>query len=78
MNVVDYIETALLKPALEILAALAVLLFFWGVFILIYKADDPEEREKGRQHLIYGVLGLFIIISVNAILSYVGGILTGI
>jgi len=49
--------------------ALALVLFLWGVFEYIKNADSPEDRQKGTQHIIWGLVGLFIMVSVWTILE---------
>ena len=76
MDIVAKISSGIIKPVIEVLGSLAILLFFWGVLELIYKAADPEARKKGSQHIMYGIFGIFVIVAVNAIISYAGNFLT--
>ena len=66
------IVNGIVNPALEALFAVAVLLFLWGVFGLIYNADDPDARKKGRDHVLYGIFGIFVIVSSLTLVSYAG------
>ena len=66
------IVSGIVNPALEALFGLSVLLFLWGVFQLIYRADDPEQRAKGRDHILYGIFGIFVIVSSQALVYYAG------
>jgi len=45
--------------------ALAFAFFLWGVFkhFFIHGTDD-KEREKGRQFILWGVLGIVVLLSV--------------
>ena len=67
MDIVAKISSAILDPVVGVLGAVALLLFFWGVFQLIYKADDPEAHETGKMHVLYGIFGLFIIVAVKSV-----------
>ncbi len=42
----------------------ALLAFFWGLAKLIFFAGDETEREKGKQVMIWGIIGLFFIFAV--------------
>ncbi|MFA6006251.1 MAG: hypothetical protein WC764_00790 [Candidatus Paceibacterota bacterium] len=65
------IESAILNPIIGLLGAAALAYFIWGVAEFIYHVDNEAERSKGRQHMLYGVIGLAIMISVFGILNVV-------
>lgn len=54
----------LLNDIIPILIVLAVLFFFYGLAMFIFKAGDEEARKKGVSIMIYGIIGLFVIVSV--------------
>jgi hypothetical protein len=47
-----------------LLLALAVLYFIWGVVVFIAQAGDEKARTEGKQRMVWGIGGLFIIVSV--------------
>jgi len=59
---------SVLNPLVGLLFALAVLYFTWGIFKFIANADNEEERRKGTQHMIWGIVGMFIMTAVWGIL----------
>ena len=61
--------TFVINPILGLLFALALYFFVMGIANYILKSDDPKERAKGTQHLLWGVIGFFIMVSVTAILA---------
>lgn len=64
------IITGLLKSITPILAGLALLYFFWGLAnFLILHADSDTEREKGRHIMFWGIIVLFVMVSVWGILQ---------
>ncbi len=64
------------NPIVYLLMALAVVYFVWGVVVFIQNADKAEKREDGYKHMIWGIIGLFIMVSakgiINIILSTMG------
>ena len=42
----------------------ALLFFFWGMALFVFKADDESEREKGKQKMFWGVIALTVAVSV--------------
>lgn len=45
--------------------AIAFLTFLWGVYkYFILNADNETEREKGKQFILWGIIGFAVIVSV--------------
>jgi len=65
------IKTAIINPIIGIIFALAFLLFVWGVAVFLMKADDATGREQGKNHIIYGLIGMFIMVSVFGIINII-------
>jgi hypothetical protein len=53
----------LLSEALPVLVALGVVYFIWGV-IQYFIADSEEAKNTGKDRIIYGIIGLAVVISV--------------
>ena len=49
---------------IDLLAGLALVYFLWGATQFIMNGGDEKKREEGRQQMIWGIVGLFIMISV--------------
>lgn len=64
---------AVMQP---ILLGLAVVYFFWGIgqFIL-HDAGSEKTREDGKRKILWGVIAIFVFISINGILSWFGGLI---
>lgn len=55
----------ILSPLIPILFTLALIAFFWGVGkYVIQGASDEKAREQGKQIMIWGIVGLFVMVSV--------------
>ncbi len=68
-TVLGKIESAILFPLMALMVAVAMLMFIWGGFEFVMNADSDQGRETGKKHMLYGVIGLLIIISAYAILK---------
>ncbi len=66
-----------LQPIYTIAVVVAFLYFLFGVAMLLFQMNNPEKREEARAHLLYGVIGLFIILSVGAIIKFINGLVGG-
>jgi len=76
--ITDFIETVieLIQAAIPLLIAIAVLYFIWGVVQFIINAGDEGARAEGKTKMIWGVVGLFIIISVWGLVALLQSIFT--
>ncbi|PIT90869.1 hypothetical protein COU17_03415 [Candidatus Kaiserbacteria bacterium CG10_big_fil_rev_8_21_14_0_10_49_17] len=54
----------LISSAIPIVLALAVLAFFWGLMKYIFSAGDADKQEEGRNIMIWGIIALFVMVSV--------------
>jgi hypothetical protein len=74
-NMVDKIVKALtemiINPIIYLLIALSVMYFIWGLVIFLIKSDDASGKKEGTQHMMWGLIGLFIITSVWGILNLI-------
>lgn len=62
-----------LNPVIGLLFAIALVVFLWGVVEFLLQSDSEEAREKGKSHMLWGVIGMFIMFSVFAIIRLIAG-----
>ena len=66
-NVADEI----LNPLIFLMFSVSLLVFFWGIYGYIRNSDNSDERKKGGKHIMYGLIGLVIMISAYTIVRIV-------
>ncbi|MFA6608744.1 MAG: hypothetical protein WCT07_02440 [Candidatus Paceibacterota bacterium] len=76
-SVFQNVITGILNPIYQVVATVAFLYFLFGVFKFIYDMNDPEKKSFGKSHLLWGLVGLFIIFSVGGILPLFNSIFGG-
>ncbi len=54
-------------PFVNLLLVAATLFFMYGIIEYIAKSDSDEGRSTGRRHMIWGIVGLVIMISAASI-----------
>lgn len=59
----------IINPIILLLFVLALFLFFWGLSEFILKAGSEDGRTKGKQHMLWGIIGMFIMFGVFGILK---------
>ena len=63
----------ILKLIVPVLFGLALIFFFWGLTQFILNAGEAEAREDGKQRMLWGIVALFVIVSIYGILGFIGG-----
>ena len=53
---------------MPLLAGIAVVFFFIGLIRFIYKAGDAKGRKTGRDAIVWGLVGIFVIFSLWGII----------
>jgi len=61
----------ILNPIIGLLFALALVLFLWGIVEFFWQADSDLARQKGKSHMLWGLIGLFIMFAVFAIMKII-------
>lgn len=59
----------LIGTATPIVVALALVYFFWGLASFILASSKDEERKKAISIMTYGIIALFVMLSVWGIIN---------
>jgi len=62
----------IVNPAVLLFSAASFVWFLYGVlnfFIAKFK-EKPEEMEAGKSHMLWGLVGVFLIYSASGIFSF--------
>lgn len=60
-----------IQVALGILGSLSFLAVFFGFFTMMTSAGASDQIQRGKRTMIYAGIGLFVILSAYAVLSYI-------
>lgn len=72
-SILGRIEQAILFPVMSFLLGLALLIFLWGAYQFVRNAESDEGRATGKSHMLYGIIGMLVMISALAILKIAAG-----
>ncbi len=61
----------ILRPIVPVLIGLAVVVFIYGVLTLMF--SDGDKKEEGKQYMIWGIVGLFVMVSVWGLVAVLQG-----
>lgn len=60
------------KTLIPIFVALALTYVIYAVVTFIAAGDDTQKKEEKKQQIFWGIIGLFIIVSIWALVAVVG------
>jgi len=69
------INKVIINPLIYFLFACAMAYFLYGVAQYFLSPDNEEIRKKSKSHMVSGLIGLFIMISVFGIMNLILGTL---
>ena len=62
--------TNIINPALLLLSGIALLVFVWGIVqFMIALSNGEKGTNDGKQHMLWGLVGMFIILTAFGIMS---------
>lgn len=61
----------LASRSIGILVTIALAVFFWGLVRYLFKLGGEKGAENGKSLMIYGLVALFIMVSVWGIINFV-------
>ena len=70
-NFVSDLNSVIIFPLIGLLSAIALLVFIWGCVQYITNTDDSAGRQQGSRNIMYGIIGLVVMVSAFAILNLV-------
>jgi hypothetical protein len=56
--------TGVLDSIIPILVLIATIVFIWGIILYVIAGGDENKLQQARNYIIWGIIGLFVIISV--------------
>lgn len=59
-----------LSTATVLILAAAVVYFLWNVFGYVMSAGDPDERAKKQSGIIWGVVGIAVMVSIWGLVNF--------
>ena len=63
------IDNQIINPLILLLFALAMVLFIYGIFDFVSNPENEDKRTKGKQNMIWGIVGLTIMMGVFMIMN---------
>lgn len=65
------VNKLIINPLIGFLFALAVAYFLYGMFEFIMNSTNDEKKTTGKSHMIWGIVGITIMMGVWGILNII-------
>ena len=66
---INNVEQYILNPIIGLMFAVAVVVFIYGVVEFILGFDNEDRKTAGKKHMIWGVIGMFVMVSAFGIIN---------
>lgn len=63
------VTTEIINPLMLLMAAVAFVVFLWGIFLFIKNGGEAGKQEEGRRAIMWGLIGMVIIFGVYGLLN---------
>ncbi len=68
-GIFNWASCTLIKSVVPFLFSLAVVGFIWGIIQYFLNPENEEKRKKGKSFMIWGLITLFVMISMWGIVN---------
>lgn len=70
-TILSKINEIIINPIILTFFGVALVVFMYGVLEYIWKSrSNPSKIQEGRSHMFWGIIGMFIMISVFGIFKF--------
>tara|TARA_B100000745_G_scaffold76030_2_gene46007 strand:+ start:9085 stop:9333 length:249 start_codon:yes stop_codon:yes gene_type:complete len=65
------IVSSIIDPVVLLIFSAGVFLFTWGLVVFLLNLESSEKRQVGVKHMIWGILGVFVMATVFGIIDII-------
>lgn len=70
-DLLDRIVVFVIDPAVKVIFTLGLFFFLWGLVQFLWNLKDGQASETGKSHMVYGLVGMLIMVSVYGIIALI-------
>ncbi len=71
--IIGRLNDLIIRPIILLVFAAGFFLFMWGLVVFLWNSKEGEIADTGKQHMLWGVVGMFIMVSVAGIITLITG-----
>ncbi len=68
---VGKVDNYIVNPLIIFMFSLALMYFLYGVLDFFINSSSAGEKDTGKQHMMWGIVGMFLMIAVFGILRLI-------
>lgn len=65
------VNREIINPILIVIFVAAIIVFVYGLLRFMSKMSSEEERRRGKSSIVWGLLGMFIMVAVFGIIRLI-------
>jgi hypothetical protein len=71
-TLVNNLTRAVINPLIALVFAVGLLVFVWGLIQFLWgQSQGDHSADEGKQHMLWGIIGMFVMAAAYAILRLV-------
>ena len=70
-NLLDRFIDLIINPTIALIFTAGFFLFLWGLVVFLFKLGEGGAPSEGKQHMLWGLIGMLIMVSVYGILNII-------
>lgn len=67
--ILSKINAEIVNPLIRLLVAAAVVMFVYGMIQMV--TSEGDAKDEGKKHALWGIIGIFIMVSAIGILNVI-------
>ena len=71
-DLLGYVTCIISKSIIPLILTLAIALFVWGVVQYVINDQEEAKKARGRQFMIWGIIGITVMVSVWGLVGILG------
>ncbi|MEX0931290.1 MAG: hypothetical protein WDZ88_00910 [Candidatus Paceibacterota bacterium] len=75
-DILEKVVEGIVNPTFLLMTVFALVYFLWGVMKFVLNMDNETERDTGKRHMVWGIVGLTIMVSVWGIINVIMSIVS--
>lgn len=74
LQLLDNIVSTIINPLIITFMGVAFVVFLWGIVQFLKNSANEIDKTQGKEHMLWGVIGLTIMLSALGILGLINSI----
>ena len=59
----------IIDPTILLVFSAGFMWFLWGLMMFIFKLDTGGDHKEGKDHMLWGLVGMLVMVSVYGIIA---------